>query len=201
MSALLKTNVPTIRLYKRVFTDEECSELMGMLMCKAGIEWDVCTNQLEQTRSIVSFGYKRFKDIRRDPHPISKNMDIFSLVNAQIHDILQELENDNLIEFNNRIIDQWICYLYEDGEQCSPEIDCAFNPGTPIIIIVLGKSRNIIVKSKKTGRSVLNKKVKNGSIICLFEEFGKYYTYQMPMMDCSGLHIQMFGSFSKFRTY
>lgn len=195
---ILKTNTPCIKLYKSVFTNDECSELIGLLLCKSNIVWETSTNKLEQTRSITYFGRKRMKGVYHDPHPISKHMDIFSVINTKINDILNELEKDGLIEINNRIIDQWTCYLYEDGEQCSPEIDFIFTPNKPIIIVVLGKSRYIIIKSKKNGKFILKQKVKNGSIICLFEEFGKYYTYQIPMIECSNLHVQMCGSFTNF---
>jgi hypothetical protein len=198
MDLLKKERRDCIKLYKDVFTYEECSELIGLLMCKMGIEWGVHTNQLEQTRSMVYFGRRRVKGMYNDPYPVSKHMDIFSIVNTKVKDILEELERKGLIEFNNRIIDQWMCYLYENGENCSPEIDLTFTPNMPIVIIVLGKSRYIIIRSKKNGRSILRKRVRNGSMICLFENFGKYYTYQIPIVDCSNLHIQMNGSFTHF---
>lgn len=196
MTTILKTDVPCIKLYKNIFTVDECSELAGLLLYKSTITWEEYFSK-GQHRMIATFSWKRIKDIRSDPHPISKHMDIFSIVNTKIKDeILMELDKKRLIDFNNRIIDRWVCYLYENGENCSPTIECTFTPGTPIIIIILGASRYFIVNSKKTGKSVLKKRVREGSVLCLFEEFGKYYTYQIPEEDCSSIHLQMFGSFT-----
>lgn len=197
MTTILKTDVPCIKLYKNIFTVDECSELTGLLVYKSNINWEEHTTKLEQNRMISAFSWKRIKDMRSDPHPISKHMDIFSIVNTKIKDeILTELDKKNLIEFNNRIIDRWICYLYENGDNCSPEMELTFTLGTPIIIIILGASRFLFIKSKKTGKSVLKKRVREGTVLCLFEEFSKYYTYQIPIEECSSLHIQMFGSFT-----
>lgn len=197
MTTILKTDVPCIKLYKNIFTVDECSELTGLLLYKSTITWEEYFNKLGQSRMISTFSWKRIKDIRSNPHPISKHMDIFSIVNTKIKDeILIELDKKRLIDFNNRIIDRWICYLYENGGNCSPEIECICSPSTPIIIIILGASRYFIVKSKKTGKLILKKRVREGSILCLFEEFNKYYTYQIPEEECSSLHLQMFGSFT-----
>ena len=197
MTTILKTDVPCIKLYKNIFTVDECSELIGLLLYKSTISWNEYNTKFDQNRMITAFSWKRIKDLRYDPHPISKHMDIFSIVNTKIRDeILMELDKQRLIEFNNRIIDRWVCYLYEDGNSSSPETECIFTPGTPVIIIILGASRYLIVRSKKTGESIIKKRVREGMVLCLFEEFSKYYTYQVPKEECSCLHIQMFGSFT-----
>lgn len=191
-------DISLVKLYKNIFTLGECSELTGLLLYKSGINWIELTNNLGQTRSITAFSTgRRSKYIKSDPHPISKHMDIFSIINPTLTDLFREMDESG--DIRDRNIDQWTCYLYMDGDDYSPEISMDIQtPDTPIVIIVLGCDRNVYIKSKKTDEIIVNKVIEEGSVLFIFEPFDKYYTYQVPMVECCSLHIQMFGNFIKY---
>ena len=192
-------DIEGVKLYKNIFTDDECTELVGLMLYKSTINWEVKTSKLDQTRSQVAFSNgKKSKIMYTEPMPISKNMEVFCIINSKIRDLLQNLAEEKLVEIT-RVMDLWSCYLYEDGSQSSPVLDIDFQaPERPVVILALGHSRHILIRSKKTEKLILKYKVEKGSVLCLFGSFNKHYTVQIPMEDCSKLHIQMVGGFSKF---
>ena len=62
MTTILKTDVPCIKLYKNIFTVDECSELIGLLLYKSTISWNEYNTKFDQNRMITAFSWKRIKD-------------------------------------------------------------------------------------------------------------------------------------------
>lgn len=199
MNLLENDGNPLMIVYKRVFTPDECSDLIGTLLYKHNINWVLYDNNLNQRRSMVAFSNgRKSRYVREDPHPLSKHSDIFGIIDNRLNDVIQKL-GDNVIASNLRRFDQWTCYLYENGDDNSPEIDLDFQLiDTPIVLVILGKSRYIDIRSKKTKKTVIDFLAKEGSVIVFLHPFDKYYTLQVPIVECGSLQIQLFGNFIKW---
>lgn len=201
METLLKHDKkPVMMIQKKLFTSDECTYLLGVLLYKNDLLWNEYRTTNERWNMITFSNGRKYKYIREMPYPLSKNTDIFMTINSKLKDVLITLHNDDIISYDSRrYIDQWVCYLYEDGDNSSPEIIQEIQePNTPIILIILGQSRYILIKSKKTKKTIFRQKVREGSIIIMLESFIKHYKYQVPIEDVVGMNIQMSGSFIKW---
>jgi hypothetical protein len=177
-----KIKTPNTLVFE-ILNEEEEKQITGLLLCKNSIRWKKYKNKdgWSQQRKSVAFskGWRCWEmGSEMTINPISKNMDIFDIIQVRIAEIIRALKKKPWMENRiDKVPTYWIGHRYmSQNDAATSHIDSKVansNYFVPIINICLGSPRRLIIENSETDETVASHLMKPGSAVFISEELAQ----------------------------
>lgn len=186
---------------KPMFVEHEStipeSQLLDNLLCNRNIRW-VKDYFDRHYYMMISYRWKyKYGDYLVDTHPINKYADITNDLRSCILNMLVELKKIKKIDRTLRWPNHWLFRHMRDGHDCVSvsDIDEDIMFKSPIVIMCIGESREIVFKKDK---KIVRYKLKSGYVYTLLHPIQKKYTIEFTKSDTGRLSIIVLGKYLQY---